>query len=147
MGTIAEKLNKLASTKAAIKQALIDKGATPTDEFDTYADVINSFGRSTIEYIVLTENAEDVTKTFYTTNPKRTNVRLVAVGIWAYYSASAYTTEGATYLKGTGSQYGYTTQMFTRSENSITFNHLYSKNGYYSTSFGCPFTCILVDED
>lgn len=38
----ADKLNKLITTKAAIKQALIDKGQSPSDVFSTYADDIRS---------------------------------------------------------------------------------------------------------
>ena len=34
---IADELNKLKQTKASIKQALIDKGQNPTDEFASYA--------------------------------------------------------------------------------------------------------------
>lgn len=37
---IADELNKLKQTKAQIKQALIDKGQNPTDEFATYSDNI-----------------------------------------------------------------------------------------------------------
>ena len=33
---IADELNKLKQTKAQIKQALIDKGQNPTDEFASY---------------------------------------------------------------------------------------------------------------
>lgn len=39
---IADELNKLIQTKADIKQALIDKGQNPTDEFATYSDNIRS---------------------------------------------------------------------------------------------------------
>lgn len=42
MGTTAEKLQKLISTKAAIKTALENKGLTPTDKFDTYPALIDS---------------------------------------------------------------------------------------------------------
>lgn len=38
---IVDELIKLQQTKAAIKQALIDKGQNPTDEFASYADVIS----------------------------------------------------------------------------------------------------------
>lgn len=38
---IVDELNKLKETKAAIKQALIDKGQNPTDEFASYADIIS----------------------------------------------------------------------------------------------------------
>ena len=38
---IADELNKLKETKAAIKQALIDKGQNPTDEFASYANNIS----------------------------------------------------------------------------------------------------------
>lgn len=40
--TISEELVKLINTKAAIKQALIDKGQTPSDFFDTYDDEIEA---------------------------------------------------------------------------------------------------------
>lgn len=39
---IADELNKLIQTKADIKQALIDKGQNPTDEFASYSDNIRS---------------------------------------------------------------------------------------------------------
>lgn len=39
---IADELNKLKETKAAIKQALIDKGQNPTDEFASYANDISN---------------------------------------------------------------------------------------------------------
>lgn len=39
---IADELNKLKQTKASIKQALIDKGQNPTDEFASYADDIRA---------------------------------------------------------------------------------------------------------
>ena len=42
MGTTAEKLQKLISTKAAIKTSLENKGLTPTDKFDTYPALIDS---------------------------------------------------------------------------------------------------------
>lgn len=38
---IADELNKLKETKASIKQALIDKGQNPTDEFASYAGIIS----------------------------------------------------------------------------------------------------------
>lgn len=41
MGTVAEKLQAIVSSKAAIKQALIDKGRNPSDVFSTYAGEIN----------------------------------------------------------------------------------------------------------
>lgn len=43
---IADELNKLKQTKAQIKQALIDKGQNPTDEFASYASNINSISAS-----------------------------------------------------------------------------------------------------
>lgn len=39
---IVDELNKLIETKASIKQALIDKGQNPTDEFASYADNISN---------------------------------------------------------------------------------------------------------
>lgn len=39
---IADELNKLIQTKADIKQALIDKGQNPTDEFASYSDNIKA---------------------------------------------------------------------------------------------------------
>ena len=44
MGTIADKLNKLKTTKGLIKQAIIDKGVevTDNDTFESYADKISS---------------------------------------------------------------------------------------------------------
>lgn len=39
---IVDELNKLIQTKASIKQALIDKGQNPTDEFASYADDISN---------------------------------------------------------------------------------------------------------
>ena len=38
---IADELNKLLRTKASIKQALLDKGQTPTDNFSSFADNIS----------------------------------------------------------------------------------------------------------
>ena len=44
MGTITDKLNKLAETKSAIKTAIVNKGVTitDTDTFASYADKISS---------------------------------------------------------------------------------------------------------
>lgn len=41
MGTVSEKLQAIVSSKAAIKQALIDKGRNPSDVLSTYAGEIN----------------------------------------------------------------------------------------------------------
>ena len=41
MGTMAEKLQAVVSSKAAIKQALIDKGRNPSDVLSSYAGEIN----------------------------------------------------------------------------------------------------------
>jgi hypothetical protein len=41
MGTVAEKLQAIVNSKAAIKQALIDKGQDPSDVLSTYAGVID----------------------------------------------------------------------------------------------------------
>lgn len=42
MGSLVNKLNKINETKKSIKQSLIDKGLTPTDEFDTYPELIRT---------------------------------------------------------------------------------------------------------
>ena len=44
MGTITDKLNKLAETKSAIKTAIVNKGVavSDTDTFASYADKISS---------------------------------------------------------------------------------------------------------
>ena len=41
MGSLMDKLNKIYETKQDIKQSLTDKGLVPTNEFDTYPDMIN----------------------------------------------------------------------------------------------------------
>lgn len=53
---IADELNKLKETKAAIKQALIDKGQNPTDEFASYADSISSISASKGNLLALRYN-------------------------------------------------------------------------------------------
>ena len=59
----ADKLNKLITTKAAIKQALIDKGQNPSDVFSTYADNIRSItsggGGYEFDFTVLGYNQEE----------------------------------------------------------------------------------------
>ena len=60
----ADKLNKLITTKAAIKQALIDKGQNPSDVFSTYADDIRSItsgggGGYEFDFTVLGYNQEE----------------------------------------------------------------------------------------
>lgn len=40
--SIIDKLNKLDSIKADIKSALVEKGQSPTDQFDTYGDNIRA---------------------------------------------------------------------------------------------------------
>ena len=42
MGTTTAKLNKLIQTKAAIKDALVEKGQNPSDVFSTYANNIKA---------------------------------------------------------------------------------------------------------
>lgn len=49
---------KLQNTKAAIKQALIDKGCNPTDEFASYADNIREIQTSGNSYYIV-DNGED----------------------------------------------------------------------------------------
>lgn len=44
MNTTADKLNKLLTSKADIKNALIEKGLTVSDVFSTYADQIRNIG-------------------------------------------------------------------------------------------------------
>lgn len=58
----ADKLNKLITTKAAIKQALIDKGQNPSDVFSTYADNIRSITSGSgyeFDFTVLGYNQEE----------------------------------------------------------------------------------------
>ena len=66
MGTITDKLNKLAETKSAIKTAIVNKGVTisDTDTFASYADKINSIssgggGGYEFDFTVLGYNEEE----------------------------------------------------------------------------------------
>ena len=65
MGTITDKLNKLAETKSAIKTAIVNKGVTvtDTDTFASYADKINSItsggGGHEFDFTVLGYNQEE----------------------------------------------------------------------------------------
>ena len=66
MGTITDKLNKLAETKSAIKTAIVNKGVTisDTDTFASYADKINSIssgggGGYEFDFTVLGYNQEE----------------------------------------------------------------------------------------
>ena len=68
MGTTAEKLQKLISTKAAIKTSLENKGLTPTDKFDTYPALIDSIsgggsGDVDIDFMFSYEELFDYIKT------------------------------------------------------------------------------------
>ena len=58
MGTIADKLNKLKTTKKAIKQAIIDKGVevTDNDTFESYADKISSIQSGGISDVKIQPN-------------------------------------------------------------------------------------------
>ena len=66
MGTITDKLNKLAETKSAIKTAIVNKGVSisDTDTFASYADKINSIssgggGGYEFDFTVLGYNVEE----------------------------------------------------------------------------------------
>lgn len=66
MGTITDKLNKLAETKSAIKTAIVNKGVTvtDTDTFASYADKISSItsgggGGYEFDFTVLGYNVEE----------------------------------------------------------------------------------------
>ena len=64
MGTITDKLNKLAETKSAIKTAIVNKGVSisDTDTFASYADKINSIssgGGYDFDFTVLGYNQEE----------------------------------------------------------------------------------------
>ena len=64
MGTITDKLNKLITTKSAIKEAIQNKGVTvtDTDTFASYADKINSItsgGGHEFDFTVLGYNQEE----------------------------------------------------------------------------------------
>ena len=63
MGTITDKLNKLAETKSAIKTAIVNKGVTvtDTDTFASYADKISSIssGGHEFDFTVLGYNQEE----------------------------------------------------------------------------------------
>lgn len=76
MGTTAEKLQKLISTKAAIKTSLENKGLTPTDKFDTYPALIDSIsgggsGDVDIDFIA-SENINAGDKVYLTIMPRET---------------------------------------------------------------------------
>lgn len=73
MGTTAEKLQKLISTKAAIKTSLENKGLTPTDKFDTYPALIDSIsgggsGDVDIDFIA-SENINAGDKVYFKLTP------------------------------------------------------------------------------
>lgn len=76
MGTTAEKLQKLISTKAAIKTSLENKGLTPTDKFDTYPALIDSIsgggsGDVDIDFIA-SENINAGDKVYLPIMPRET---------------------------------------------------------------------------
>ena len=90
---IADELNKLKETKAAIKQALIDKGQNPTDEFASYASNINSISASkgnllalrynrtqstsnSAEYVLNGESIQAQTRDVFIPQPENTDVDL-----------------------------------------------------------------------
>lgn len=90
---ITDELNKLKETKAAIKQALIDKGQNPTDEFASYASNINSISASkgnllalrynrtqstsnSAEYVLNGESIQAQTRDVFIPQPENTDVDL-----------------------------------------------------------------------
>ena len=90
---IVDELNKLKETKAAIKQALIDKGQNPTDEFASYAGNINSISASkgnllalrynrtqstsnSVEYVLNGESIRAQTRDVFIPQPENTDVNL-----------------------------------------------------------------------
>lgn len=104
MGTIADKLQKLITTKADIKSALIEKGVTDvTNEFDTYGDAIRSIetgGAGILDYTVVFKNEDGENLSVFSSkseypiivNPPYTNqVRWLADGVIQTFPLTAQT--------------------------------------------------------
>lgn len=119
MGTTAEKLQKLISTKAAIKTSLENKGLTPTDKFDTYPALIDSIsgggsGDVDIDFIA-SENINAGDKVYLKVVPasvfnSKTYVKVAAntyyacnsseTGQYYYYYDGTALTKNSTEFKG-----------------------------------------------
>ena len=112
MGTTAEKLQKLISTKAAIKTSLENKGLTPTDKFDTYPALIDSIsgggsGDVDIDFIASENiNAGDKVYLPIMQREKFNDTTYNKVAANTYYSESS-ATSGVYYdsISGTETQY------------------------------------------
>lgn len=66
MGSLADKLQKLAETKSAIKAALQNKGLTATNQFSTYADLIASLPVAGVDVVDLSKFKYNPTGTILT---------------------------------------------------------------------------------
>ena len=119
MGTTAEKLQKLISTKAAIKTSLENKGLAPTDKFDTYPALIDSIsgggsGDVDIDFIA-SENINAGDKVYLKVVPastfdSKTYVKVAAntyyacnsseTGQYYYYYDGTTLTKNSTEFKG-----------------------------------------------
>lgn len=104
MGTVADKLNYLQSTKEAIKSALIEKGVSvaDSDTFRSYADKISDIKTTEMEDALVTRNF-----TSYT------NDRVTNIGAGAFYGASKLTTVYLPNVKTLGT-YAFTGSGLTR---------------------------------
>jgi surface protein len=159
---IADELNKLKETKAAIKQALIDKGQNPTDEFSSYASNINSISASkgnllalrynrtqstsnSVEYTINGEYIQAQTRNIFIPQPENTDVNL--------QFQSNYSAINEIYINFKG-LYNY----------NLDFNQMYSSQGVtvhfgrgldeiiangYSLTINFPWMdkCICHEED
>lgn len=111
MGTTAEKLQKLISTKAAIKTSLENKGLTPTDKFDTYPALIDSIsgggsGDVDIDFIA-SENINAGDKVYLQIMPQVQfdGNSYLKVAANTYYSANSTNTGKYYYYDGTSLSY------------------------------------------
>jgi len=98
MGTIAEKLNYLNTTKTNIKNAIIKKGVTveTTDTFRDYATRISEITDGSVEELTVTENGTYTGTEGVTYNPVNVNLPLGSKSITANgtYTASDDSLQG-----------------------------------------------------
>jgi len=98
MGTIAEKLNYLNTTKTNIKNAIIAKGVTveTTDTFRDYATRISEITDGSVEELTVTENGTYTGTEGVTYNPVNVNLPLGSKSVTANgtYTASDDSLQG-----------------------------------------------------
>jgi len=98
MGTIADKLNYLNTTKTNIKNAIIEKGVTveTTDTFRDYATRISEIVDGSVEELTVTENGTYTGTEGVTYNPVNVNLPLGSKSVTANgtYTASDDSLQG-----------------------------------------------------